>query len=92
MADCLKRSIWSNQYLRKKNNNAIYKAVIRCILTCVAKARPESKNKRQVMEGSEISVLRRITNKTFRDRESNITNMGLIDTISDCILQFQCRK
>lgn len=87
IAGCLNHSIWQNQYLRKDTKVRIYKAVIRPVLSYAAETRADSKKICQMMEVSEMRVLRKITNKTLRDKEPNINirQTCQIDIISDWV-------
>ena len=68
---CLNGTIWSNKYLRNEAKVRIYKSVVRPILTNAAETRTDTAKTMQILEVTEMKTLRRIINKTRRDRMRN---------------------
>lgn len=88
IAGCLNHAIWYNKYLRQESKLRIYKSVVRPILSYSAETRSDSVKTRQQLETSEMRVLRKIANKTLRDRERNehIRLICKIEPVSEWVL------
>jgi hypothetical protein len=68
---CLNETIWSNKHLRNKTKVCIYKSVVRLILTYAAETRADMVRTTQILEATEMKMLRRILNKTWIDKIRN---------------------
>lgn len=71
IAGCLNDMIWRNNNLQIATKSRIYKAVIRPILTYTCETRPETTQTARMCNTAEMKILRRIKNKTLRDRIRN---------------------
>ena len=71
IAGCMNDVIWRNKYLRKDTKVKIYKAVVRPILTYAAETRADTTKTKQMLETTEMNILRKIVGKTRRDRVRN---------------------
>ncbi|KAJ4427041.1 hypothetical protein ANN_26840 [Periplaneta americana] len=68
--------IWKNKYLRRETKIRIYKTVVRPIMTYAVETRSDTTKTKQMMNVTEMKVLRNITGKTKLDR---IQNTGIRD-------------
>lgn len=68
IAGCLNNTIWRNKHLRMETKTRIYKGVIRPIMTYTAETRSNTARTKRRIETNEMKILRRINNKTLRDR------------------------
>lgn len=71
ISGCLNGTIWYNQFLQKETKVRIYKSVVRPIMTYTAETRPETAKTKKLLEVTEMKTLRKIINKTRRDRVRN---------------------
>ena len=88
-AACLNNTIWSNKHMGIETKSRIYKAAIRPILTYTAETRPETSKTKQILETTEMKVVRKIAGRTLFDRKRSeeIRRMCKIDNINDWVLQ-----
>ena len=88
-ATCLNNTIWSNKHMGIETKSRIYKAAIRPILTYTAETRPETSKTKQILETTEMKVVRKIAGRTLFDRKRSeeIRRMCKIDNINDWVLQ-----
>ena len=88
-AGCLNNTIWSNIHMGIETKSKINKAAIRPILTYTAETRPETSKTKQILETTEMKVMRKIAGKTLFDRKisEEIRRMCKIDSINDWVLQ-----
>ena len=63
---CLNNIKWNNRYIGIEVKSRIYKSAIRPILTYTAETRPETSKTRQILEATEIKVVRKIAGKTHK--------------------------
>ena len=70
-----------------ETKSIIYKAAIRPILTYTAETRPETLKTKQILETTEMKVVRKIAGRTLFDRKRSeeIRRMSKIDNINDCL-------
>lgn len=87
-ASQLNDTIFRNKYLRTESKVRIYKAAIRPILTYVAETRPETSKTRQIMEATEMKIVRRIAGRTLLDRErsEDIRRACHIENVNEWVL------
>ena len=64
----INETIWSNKYVRNEAKVRSYKSVVRPILTYAAETRTDTARTMQILEVTEMKTLRRIINKSRRDR------------------------
>ncbi|XP_015187255.1 PREDICTED: uncharacterized protein LOC107072109 [Polistes dominula] len=87
-ASLLNNTIFRNKHLRMDAKARIYKIAIRPIPTYAAETRPETSKTRQIMETTEMKIVRRIAGKSLWDR---VRSEGLrkecqIENINDRVL------
>lgn len=89
VAGCLNDVIWRNKYLRQDTKARIYKTTIRPIMTYTSETRPDTSKTKQLLETTEMKILRRISGKTLLDRErsENIRGQCNVDNINEWVLQ-----
>ena len=56
--------VWRNKYMRTETKSNIYKATVRPVMTYALETRAETQRIRQILEASEMKVLRKIVDKT----------------------------
>ena len=71
ISGCLKSYIWKNKYLRRETKVRIYKTVASPIMTYAAETRSDTVKTKQILNVTEMNVLRKIQGKTRWDRVSN---------------------
>ena len=88
IAGCLNDTIWRNRNIGTETKSRIYKAVIRPIMTYTAETRPDTSKTKQLLETTEMRVLRRITGKTLFDRErsENVRERCKVENINNWVL------
>lgn len=69
IAGCLNDTIWRNKNIKVETKSRIYKAMVRPTMTYTAETRPDTTKTKQLLETTEMRVLRRMTGKTLLDRE-----------------------
>ncbi|XP_045473979.1 uncharacterized protein LOC123680232 [Harmonia axyridis] len=88
VAVCLSDTVWRNKNIKVKTKARIYKAVVRPTMTYTAETRPDTARTRQLLETTEMRVLRRIAGKTLFDREKseNIRRTCGVENINEWVL------
>lgn len=63
----------------------IYKATVRSTMTYTAETRPDTAKTKQLLEATEMRVLRRIVGKTLLDRErsENIRSACKVENVNE---------
>ena len=69
ISGCCNSAIWSNQFLRTDASVHIYGALVRPILSYASEIRPDIVKTEQILEATEMKILRRILNLTPLDEE-----------------------
>ena len=88
-AACLNNTIWSNKHMGIETKLRIYKAAIRPILKYTVETRPKTSKTKQILETTEMKVVRKIAGRTLFDRKRSeeIRRMYKIHNINDWVLQ-----
>ena len=81
-------TIWRNRNIGTGTKSRIYKAVIRPIMTYIAKTRTDTSNTKQLLETTEMRVLSRITGKTLfvRKRSENVRERCKMENMNNWVL------
>ena len=88
IAGCLNDTIWRNKNIEVETKARIYKATVRPIMTYTAETRPDTAKTKQLLETTEMRVLRRIAGKTLLDRERNesIRRACKVENVNEWVL------
>lgn len=87
IAGCLNGLIFKNKHLHIDTKARIYKTVIRPISTYTAETRPVTSTTQNILESVEMSVIRKINNKTLQDKErsSDLRQLSKIQPINNWV-------
>ncbi|XP_015182496.1 PREDICTED: uncharacterized protein LOC107069571 [Polistes dominula] len=87
-ASLLNDTIFRNKHLRIDAKARIYKTAIRPILTYAAETKSETSKTRQIMEATEMKIVRRIAGKSlwYRVRSEDLRKACQIENINDWVL------
>lgn len=88
VAGCLNDTVWRNKNISIQTKSRIYKAVVRPTMTYTAETRPDTARTRQLLETTEMRVLRRIAGKTLLDRErsEDIRKTCIVENVNHWVL------